>query len=306
MGMKQQRGSQTTTTNKLPAWMLGTEGRIINYPRLYVSKATQISKLLVRSGGVFTDPDMQTDLPLPPSTYAAQASNEILGIANLRTRSLSGNTILANTTTLVNNLLNGVDSYAGVETAITTSLNNAGAMFSSVTKTPYLVAAPVTVDDTFIGVTVGTRKNLTNAESATVRAMDNRLHEKRNAIEGMAYADKLAANEIKEIEMQYRAGIYQREYDQGSLEAAYKTYMFEDTWEEKRLEIVGNALRVSMSTFSAETRPYYKPNKWVGAIGGALSGAATGIMTGNPYLAVGGAVAGGALGYQTMDTGGEE
>jgi hypothetical protein len=108
--------------------------------------------------------------------------------------------------------------------------------------------------------------------------------------------------EFDNLDLTRKAGLYKRLYDQGHLEHGYNKFLFEDGWEVRRLEILGNALRASIGTYSSTTRPYFRGNKTSAMLGGAMTGASSFASFGAPAAAVG-AIGGALLGYFSADDG---
>jgi len=298
MSLQQQRGSASTTIDKLPVWMTGGSPYQRNYPLLYFTKSVDTASRLKRLNGAFVD----TLTPaVPVVTYATRDFRESQGIAKLKTRAENGNVILVKAKKVVDDAVLGVTQYTGVEASIATSLSPTIPVFTALDRSAYSNGLGPTGYAGLTSALFNARTTLVSGEYAKMRLSDDIILENQVKLNAVAYGDRVASIEVDEIEALYRAGLYERDYSQGVLDDAFRNFLFEDTWEEKRMEIIGNAIRVSFSTFSANTKPFYRPNRNVSIIGGAMTGASVGSLSGNPLGALAGAVIGGYLGGQTSE-----
>lgn len=312
MSMKPQNGQAITTAAKLPDWMLtGDDG---NMPSNYISAAGSRAAAWKRSGAIITNGGVQTRVfvdsatpVVPVDTYALQDADEIAGITKIRTRNTTLPTELVNARThidlITGRTLTGVTptgNYSTVRSAVVTKFSDE---FTSnirplLSKTKFLVGDPII---TPVGQSVSSNTiSSYTARSGAALDQDNRIMERGNEQSSMDTIMDYIYQEVEEGSYLHRAGVYQREYDQGRLEDLYRSFVFEDTWEAKRLEIIGNAVRTSMSTYSQSVKPYFRPSKGQAAIGGALTGAGIGgqigAMPGGPFGAVAGVIGGALIG----------
>lgn len=100
-----------------------------------------------------------------------------------------------------------------------------------------------------------------------------------------------------DAEARRTAGLWYREWLQGSYESAYKKWIEDQHHSVQRLDILGNAVRAMVGTQTETTTPYYKPNPAISTLGGAMSGAAAGATVGGPIGAAVGGLIGAGLGY---------
>ena len=96
-----------------------------------------------------------------------------------------------------------------------------------------------------------------------------------------------------------QAGVYAREFDQGSKMDAWERYNEAAILPVRNLDILGNAVRTVMSTSRSQATKYYKPPVWSQIAGVAITGLSLYSMYSgtslNPYSnpsAKGGAVGG--------------
>lgn len=84
---------------------------------------------------------------------------------------------------------------------------------------------------------------------------------------------------ITDAENLYKTGGVQREYAQGMYDAAYKAYHDVQQLAVKKLEILGNAVKMLKGIGFTSVDPYYRPSDWIGGAGLAIAGlsAAVGI-----------------------------
>lgn len=99
------------------------------------------------------------------------------------------------------------------------------------------------------------------------------LEERTYQTEALGVAIEYGTQDIVNAELLRQAGLYAREYTQGAYEDAYKKWIDEQTWEVRRLEIIGNAIRALVGAQSKTTTPYYRMSPIAQIAGIALAGA---------------------------------
>lgn len=273
------KSSSTTTVKRLPDYCEP-------YVKSYLTRAETLSNEAF---------DPYWDDPGADPTYADQDAYETAGITALAARGRAGNTTITKGITLVSAILNG-DYLLGTDAFFQDVLSDAhDALANAVTtdilpiigKTTFLVGdlSGETLADT---ICAGT----TAKYSARMQAFlygKNYVTGRMDQHQGLQFGVEYASQPFKDAEVLRRAGLYQREYDQGALEDEYKKWTEEEMAQVARLNILGNAIRALVGSQVTKTSPLYKPSPVISMVGGAMVGAAAG-------GAVGGMIAGAEIG----------
>jgi hypothetical protein len=101
---------------------------------------------------------------------------------------------------------------------------------------------------------------------------DDYVHERSLMQQGMAHATPYGLQCIRDMEMLRQAGIYAREFDQGSKMDAWERYNETVILPVRNLDILGNATRTILGTTRISSTQYYKPPKWTQIAGLAITG----------------------------------
>lgn len=280
-------GVSTTTVQNIPE-----EFEV--YFHRYLARA----KALFREKEIFDYYDGQT--------YADQNDNEKDGIANLATRGRYSDTLITKGKTHIESVLDG-DFLGGDTDDFKDIIDD---VINKPKRTFHMELIPK------IGGSLYYVNNLSGINESK-RLIDDSKYYSR--MEDILYIDNYRSERISQeralslgveygrqavidAEILRMAGLYQREYNQGALEDAYKVYYEEQTSALRRLDVLGNAVRAVVGTQVAIDRPYYRPSPAMGTMGGAMSGAASGAMIGSMYGSPGygtiiGAAVGAILGY---------
>ena len=237
------------------------------------------------------------------STYAEQDEYEISGISNLANRGRDGDSLIKNKAIpYIEGVLDG-DYLTGTKAEFIT-------MLEKVTDKPKGRFEEI-LDG--IGTSLYVVGDLSSRNLAKEVIEEDRYYdriaaftkaqnyksERRRQEHAISYGVEYGKQAVVDAEILRMAGLYQREYDQGSLTDVYKRQYNKLVTKVRRLEILGNAVRALVGSQEAETKPYYRASPAMGIVGGAVSGASMGAMVsgGNPYAIAIGAVVGAVAGY---------
>jgi len=117
---------------------------------------------------------------------------------------------------------------------------------------------------------------------------DDYVHERNLMQQGMAHATPYGLQCIRDMEMLRQAGVYAREYDQGSKLDAWARHNEEAILPIRNLDILGNAVRTILSTYREQSQKFYGPPKWAQIAGIAIAGLSLYSMYSgtslNPYM----------------------
>lgn len=291
--MSGSKGSSTTIVKTLPPWVesdSADDKDSLHAVRKYLKWAEQVRA------------EKETWVGYEEKTYADQTTNEKDGIEGLADRGKNGDPVINIGITYINSVLNG-NYLDGTRSEFTKTLENVVDKPKSTFDTIYnmLGGKPYCVGDM-------SNDNLAQELCDTDRYYDrissvlyakNYNSERRRQEHALSYGVEYGKQEVIDAEILRMAGLYAREYNQGSLEDAYKLWYDRQTTKVRRVEVLGNAIRSLVGTHEHITRPYYRPSPMIGIMGGAMAGAAAGFMLsgGNPLGAGIGAIAGSALGF---------
>jgi hypothetical protein len=288
--MGSSRGSSTTTVRRLPAYCEP-------YVTSFLSRASDLSNVAYS--------------PYGGPTYATQNADELDGISRMATRGRSGNATITKGGALILDILDG-DYLPGTDTLFQNTLTKVhdSLATSFVDQILPLIGAKSMLVGDLSGENVA--QNLCAGTVAKLSARVQAALHGRNYRTGridqhqaLEFGPEYASQPYRDAETLRTAGLYAREYLQGSYTDTYHKWTDDQIARVQRLELLGNAIRAMVGNQYTKTEPYYKPSPVVGMMGGALSGAAAGALLGgktlNPYLVVGGAVAGAVLGYLSSE-----
>lgn len=261
--------------------------------------------------------DPYWDDPGADPTYAAQDAYETAGIAALAARGRAGNTTIAKGITLVSAILNG-DYLPGTDEFFQTMLSDAHDALAEAVENDIL---PIIGKTTFLvgdlsgeqladEICAGTTSRYSGRMQAFLYGK-NYATGRTDQHQALQFGVEYASQPFRDAEVLRRAGLYQREYDQGALEDLYKKWTEEEMAQVARLNILGNAIRALVGSQMTKSSPLYKASPVVSMIGGAMVGAVGGYAVGTsamvqgmgagsaagPWGAAAGAVVGLAIGY---------
>lgn len=225
------------------------------------------------------------------TTYAAQDASELAGIAALALRGSAGATIEADGKSYLRDLYDGLKLNTNTKIA---------AYYAK-----RIEALLEEFDDDVMPVIQhqhvfsfgGSDHNIAEARAAKLMMAkineiakmfyDDYVVERQLMHQGVAHATPYGLQCIRDGTMLLQAGLYEREYTQGSYQDAW------DAWNEaqilpiRNLDIAGNAVRTILSTSRQSNTQYHKPSTLSQAAGLALAGMAIYSMysgtSQNPY-----------------------
>lgn len=275
-------GTNTSTIRTVPPWA-------VPYVQAYAETAYnlwQAGTLSAYSG----------------STSAAQNQDEVDGIDGLANRGRYGDQVITKAIAYEDDVING-GFLPGTKAAFLAALGyvtgNSTTSFASVNsrvgRKPYFVSDP---DSTLLAQTLAAAAPATyNARASAMIYADNYKRERVIQDHGLAYGVEMGKHAAIDAEALRRAGVYTREYTQGTYELAHKIFVEQQELAVANLEIFGNAIRALTGSSQSTTEQREGGNKMMGAVGGAMGGAIFGFMVGGPIGAIGGAVIGGVIGW---------
>jgi hypothetical protein len=287
--MNSSSGSSTTTIDKLPDWIED------EYAAPYLNWALNL----------YNDKDKFD--AYEGQTYADQNDNELDGIANLATRGRDGDVLITKGETYIKDVLDG-DYLDGTTADFDTTLDKIINKPKRTLRTDIMSRLGGTLFYTGDNSGINLSKNLVSdskyyTRTSRILYAQNYKDESTRQEQTLNYGIEYGKQDVVDAEILRTAGLYQREYNQGALEDAYKVYYEEQTAWIRKLDVLGNAIRTIMGTQTAIDKPYYRPSPVMGVMGGAMAGAAVGAMfaapTGGMSVLAGaliGAAGGGLLG----------
>lgn len=304
------RGSSTTTSTYLPGFARGAFGEFFSKSEAHSGNLT-----LTKLKAVTTTSDIApayigthaTDSYDLDRVWARQDAAEDEAIKKMVTLGTIPSGALVQGNAFITKFLNGtvrngddpnyIARLALFKSKATTEYNNA--IVNLLTPKPLFVSGVTLNWHTTFNYDVAA---VAVEELGVVMAYSLYAEGRRQELSAAGAALDYERQDFNNLDLTRTAGLYKRLYDQGLLEHDYQKFLFEDGWEVRRLEILGNALRASIGTYSSTTRPHFRGNKGAAMLGGAMSGAAALSTFGVPG-AIGGAVGGALLGYLTSDDG---
>jgi len=273
-------GTQTSTIRTVPDWAIPTV-------TAYGQTAYDLWKantLAVYTGDVTAD----------------QPQDEIDGIAGLANRGRYGDQVISKAIAYENDVING-GYLAGTKAAFLAALalvtGNSTTDFASVNsrigRKPLFVGDP---DSTLLAQALVTgTPALYNARMSALIYADN-FHKERDIQDrGLSYGVEMGKHAAIDAEALRRAGLYTREYLQGTYDLSHKLFVEGQEIDVANLEIFGNALR-ALTGSQQTTTQQMEGNKLMGAVGGAMAGAMVGSFFGLPGIIAGGII-GGLIGW---------
>lgn len=288
MGSK--KGTSTTVMKNLPSY---ADSSVLGFLNRAVTLSNEAYQL-------YTGP-----------TYAGQNADEVDAVSRLATRGRNGNTTVSKGATHLEAVLDGgylAGTHAGFTSLQIKALGKPSASFTAsvapkLGASAYIMGNPLS-ENIAEDLAVNTVSRYANRSSAML-FLKNREFERNMQNHSLEHGITYAGESAKDAEYLRLAGLYAREYSQGSYEDLYKTWYEQQVANVRRLEILGNAIRSLVGTQEADSEQYARMSPWVGAAGGAMAGgAAGGAIAGaawgqgaGPYGVVVGAVIGGAIGY---------
>jgi hypothetical protein len=273
-------GTSTSTVRTVPDWA-------IPYVVDYGQKAYDLWKadtLAVFAGSII----------------ATQNADETDGIAGLANRGRYGDQVIVKAIAYLDDVING-GYLAGTKAAFLAALalvtGNSTSDFASVNsrigRKPYVIGDP---DSSFLSQSLVTGVPvLFNARLSAMIYKENWDNEKEIQAHALGFGVEMGKHAAIDAEALRRAGLYAREYLQGTYELSHKRFVEQQELSVANLEIFGNALRALTGSQQTSVQQY-QGNKLMGAVGGVIAGAVIGSYFG-PWGTVIGGFIGGVLGW---------
>lgn len=267
-------GNSTTYTNLLPTYIPGVQAAVEEWMAAAITLSSS-------NFSAYTDP-----------TYAAQNADETDGIAAVATRGRYGSTIELDGKAHLRNL------YDGLKLNVNTKIASFYAAQIAELIQSFDEEVLPAIRKNYVFAWGGSEHNVAEAIAAEkmmgkineIAKMfyDDYVHERSLMQQGMAHATPYGLQCIRDMEMLRQAGVYTREYDQGSKMDAWERYNEAAILPVRNLDILGNAVKTILSTTRIATAQYYKPPKWTQIAGMAITGLSLYSMFSgtslNPYM----------------------
>ena len=258
-------GANTVTTKLLPDF---AEGSV----RHYVQKAWNLA-----------NPDKDNynlDALEDLNTYAEWNGDEQEGIEALATRAIAGSAIVQKG----NNLLE--DIFDGSKLNVNTKLDDAYAKKADILKQQLMeeILPALESEALSIGMMGSGGHNILQAQAAekvlaklTEISKDIYFDDYETARDiqenSLAHGIVYGGESTRNAELLRQAGLYIREYNQGSLEDDLRKGMARQIHEISKLEILGNAIRATVGASVTKTEPFFRPKPIAQLAGLAMAGA---------------------------------
>jgi len=250
--------SGTTYTNLLPTYIPGVQAKVEEW-------MGEAATLASSNFSAYTDP-----------TYAAQDANETDGIAAVATRGRYGSTIELDGKAHLRNL------YDGLKLNVNTKIASfyAAQIAELIQSFDEEVLPAIRKNHVFawggsehnVAEAIAAEKMMAKINEIAKMFYDDYVHERALMQQGMAHATPYGLQCIRDMEMLRLAGVYAREYDQGSKMDAWERYNEAAIIPVRNLDILGNATRTILSTYRQTSQKYYGPPKWTQIAGVAIAG----------------------------------
>lgn len=219
------------------------------------------------------------------TTYAGQNSDELDGITRLADRGRNSHPIITKGETLLRDILDGLK----INTNPKTDQGYLKRAESLIQEFEEETLPRLAHQYNNIGNYGGSAHNLAQAKAAEVlmaklseTGLDlyfaDYLIERGYMESALGRTVPYGTQKIADADLLRQAGLYAREYLQGSYNDAYRKFIDEQEASIKRLEILGNAIRALVGSRVSKTEPFYRPSTLSQVAGIALAGA--GIVAG--------------------------
>lgn len=250
--------TSTTYTNLIPTYIPGFQ----QWTEEYLQEAASLST--------------SNFLPYPGPTYASQDANETDGIAAVATRGRFGSQVELDGKAHLRDL------YDGLMQNVNPKLDDFLAKKLEELVENFEWETLPGIRNSHIFAFGGSEHNVAEAKAAAAMMrkineiakmyFDDYTQERDLQEQGMVFATPYGLQCIRDMEMLRRAGMYAREYEQGSLMDAWSLHNENQILPLRGLDIYGNAVRTILSTYRQQTVSYYKPPLWTQIAGVALAG----------------------------------
>lgn len=263
--------TSVVTENPIPVW---AKDEIT----LYLNRSRSISD---PGDKTFILYEYTGTIPSENDTYAKRNNDEIDGINALANRARNGSDIVASGKTLIQNNLDSVnlnsdtnndDIYDVAKEELLQELDEE--LFPSIEfealslnmfgSSGHAIRQAKTSEKAL--------KQLLN-KSKEIYYGDYRF-ERNNQDNNLPQAINYGTESTRDAELLRQAGLYDREYEQGKLTAAYREYHDDQMFLIRRLEVLGNALRAIVGAqYKKVVEPFYRPSSIAQIAGFAMAGA---------------------------------
>lgn len=212
-------------------------------------------------------------------TYAPRNQNEIDGIAALTTRGTDGSPTVVKGKTLLTAIVDGDKINANLKAD--DSFDKFAEIAIEAFEEEVLPAIAISAlqmgrfgGDSFHRLQAKAAQKAMNSfvDSADEHYMSDYFNERTVQNQGLPANIVFGNQDVVNAELLYQAGMYEREYQQGVLEDAFRKWLDEEEGSVRRLEIMGNAIRAMVGAQNTKTEPYYRPSQWSQIAGIALAG----------------------------------
>ena len=211
------------------------------------------------------------------TTYAAQNSNETNGIAALVTRGTNGSLIESHGETYLRSLLTG--GYIGANPYLDDAFQKALDQLIQDFEEEALPGIEAAHAFSF----GGSEHNADEARAserlmAAINSIAEKIYftdhitERKIQDAGLDHAVPYGQRGIRDAEILRTAGVYAREYTQGSYKDSWAKWNETQVIHTRNLDIIGNALRTIIGTSRTASTKYYKPPAITEVAGLALTG----------------------------------
>jgi hypothetical protein len=251
-------GDSITYTNLLPTYIPGVQEKVEEW-------MAAASTLSLSNFTAYPDP-----------TYAAQNVDETDGIAAVATRGRYGSAVELDGKAFLRDLYDGLKINTNSKIAA-----YYGKKIEELLESFDEDVLPV-IRDQYVFSFGGSEHNVAEAKAA--KLMMAKINEiakmfysdyvKERSLQegGMVHATPYGLQCIRDMEMLRTAGVYAREFDQGSKMDAWERWNEEAIIPVRNLDILGNSVRTILSTYRQETVKYYKPPLMSQIAGIAIAG----------------------------------
>ena len=270
--------TNTVTENPIPQW---AENEINKYLR----QSKQLAKDSVYTSEGQNDTlklyDYTGDIPNENDTYAKRNQDEIDGIENLATRARNGSPIVDSAITLITENIDGDnlntnphidDLYDVVAERILQDMDE--------NILPAIEFEALSLN--MFGSTGFATRQAKAAEIELQKLLDaskkiyyddyNADRNSQNAM--LSHIINYGNESTRDAELLRQAGLYDREYEQGILTAAYKEWFADQMHLIRKLEVLGNGVRAIVGAqYRKVVEPFYRPNSMAQIAGFAFAGA---------------------------------
>jgi hypothetical protein len=271
--------SNVTVENPIPVW---AENEIAKY----LSHSKQMAKDDAFSNGIGTSNtlklyDYTGTIPNENDTYASRNQDEIDGIENLATRARNGSPIITSAKTLItdnvegDNLGNNPNLDELYDVASENILQELDEEVLPSIEFEALSLNMFASSGFAIRQAQAAEKGLQKLLDISKSIYYDDYNSERNSQNSMlAYMINYGNESTRDAELLRQAGLYDREYEQGILTAAYREWFADQMHLIRKLEVLGNGVRAIVGAqYRKVVEPFYRPSDMSQIAGLAFAGA---------------------------------